>query len=124
MIVLNFAHPTTDEQREQLRALIGEYRLIEKQAQFDLEAPLAPQVKRLFAEATDGVRLSDTLRIAIVPPGYAPAAAFLAAWLADAGYYVHVVRVAPVPNVTPPRFRYAEVIDVSREDEVFVREED
>ncbi len=47
MIILNFAHPLTDEQLDQVRGLSGEEitQVIDIPSQVDTHAPLAPQVR-------------------------------------------------------------------------------
>lgn len=83
MLILNFAHPLTDEQKTQIEALAGatieEVRTIS--VQIDQAKPLAGQMSALI----DATHLSSeewqTRSLLINPPGYTPAALVLLAEL-------------------------------------------
>ena len=55
MIVLNFSHPLTDEQRAQLEVLAGQpvEQVIAVPVQFDVAAPFGPQVAALVEADLD-----------------------------------------------------------------------
>ncbi|SRR6266852_3702460 len=98
MLVLNFSHPFTDEQREQIMALahtpIDEIRTIP--VQIDQEKPLEPQI----IKTVDAVKLSSeewqTRPLLINPPGYPPAAFVLLAELhGRIGQFPSLVRLRP-----------------------------
>lgn len=115
MIVINFAHPLTSRQRDQLERLanqpIAEVREVINQ--FDQSRPFAGQV----AERVDAVGLSaeswQTASILINPPSYAPVAATLIAELhGRMGYFPALIRIRPVEGSTPPQFEVAEIINL------------
>jgi len=118
MILINFSHPLTAEQREQIETLVGQSiaRTIERQAQFDLSWPLEGQVANLV----DSVGLSATEwrndPLLLVLPGLNFGTAVLLAELhGRCGYFPDIVRTRLVPDSMPPKF---EVADIIRLDEV------
>jgi hypothetical protein len=98
MLILNFTHPLTTQQREQIEALaatsIEEVRTIP--VQINQEDPLEPQIIAIV----DTVGLSSeewqTRPLAINPPGYAPAAFVLLAELhGRIGHFPALLRLRP-----------------------------
>ena len=115
MLVLNFTHPLTTDQVEQLTALTGiavdEVRAIP--TCLDNTRPFGQQIVAL----ADAARLSfeewQTRPLAVVPPALNFAAfALLAELHGRMGYFPPVVRIRPVKGAVPPRFEVAEVIDL------------
>lgn len=98
MLILNFTHPLTLEQRAQIEALahtsIEEVRTVP--VQIDQAGPLEPQITAIV----DAVGLSpeewQTLPLLINPPGYAPAAFVLLAELhGRIGHFPSLIRLRP-----------------------------
>src|SRR5438874_11621048 len=98
MLILNFTHPLTDEQRAQIEALahtsIEEVRTIP--VQIDQAEPLEPQIMAIV----DAVGLTSeewqTRPLLINPPGYAPAAFVLLAELhGPSGHFPSLIRLRP-----------------------------
>ena len=98
MLILNFTHPLTPEQRAQIEALaevsIEEVRTIP--VQIDQAEPLEPQITSIV----DAVGLSSeewqTRTLLINPPGYAPAAFVLLAELhGRIGHFPTLIRLRP-----------------------------
>jgi len=98
MLILNFTHPLTPEQRAQIEVLadtsIDEVRTIP--VQIDQVEPLEPQITAIV----DAVGLSteewQTRRLLINPPGYAPAAFVLLAELhGRIGHFPTLIRLRP-----------------------------
>ena len=98
MLILNFSHPLTDEQRAQIETLahtsIEEVRTIP--VQIDQAEPLEPQITAIV----DAVGLSSeewqTRSLLINPPGYAPAAFVLLAELhGRIGHFPSLIRLRP-----------------------------
>ena len=98
MLILNFSHPFTYEQRAQIEALantaIEEDRTIP--VQIDQSEPLEPQITTIV----DAVGLSSeewqTRLLLINPPGYAPAAFVLLAELhGRIGHFPSLIRLRP-----------------------------
>jgi hypothetical protein len=115
MIVLNFAHPLTPPQVEQIERLTGGKieRIIEVRTQFDYEQPFGPQAQRLL----DGIGFSpetwQTAAFLVNPPTlHSIAVTVLAELHGRMGYFPAVLRLKPVANSTPPRFEVAEVINL------------
>lgn len=101
MLVLNFTHPITGEQKARIEELAGaaidEIRVI--LVQIDQEEALEPQVRALV----DGVQLTSqewqTRPLLINPPGYAPAAFVLLAELhGRIGHFPALLRLRPKPG--------------------------
>ena len=101
MLILNFTHPLTAEQRSQIEALahtsIEEVRTIP--VQIDQAEPLEPQIIVIV----DAVGLSSeewqTRSLLINPPGYAPAAFVLLAELhGRIGHFPSLIRLRPKPG--------------------------
>lgn len=115
MLILNFAHPLTHEQREQIEALahtsIEEVRTIP--VQIDQAEPLEPQIIAI----TDAAGLSSeewqTRPLLINPPGYAPAAFVLLAELhGRIGHFPSLICLRPLPGSTPTVYEVAELINL------------
>ena len=121
MLILNFTHPLTLEQRAQIEALahtsIEEVRTIP--VQIDQGEPLEPQITTIV----DSVGLSSeewqTRPFLVNPPGYAPAAFVLLAELhGRIGHFPSLIRLRPLPGSTPTTYEVAELINLQaiRED--------
>ena len=115
MIILNFSHPLTQTQLEQIEALTGQAveRVVDLMPQLDHERPFDAQV----GELVDGVGLSSqewqTKPLLVSPPGYAPAAAVLLAEMhGRMGHFPAILRLRPVPGSNPPQYEVAEVINL------------
>ena len=115
MLILNFTHPLTPQQRAQIEALahtpIEEVRTIP--VQIDQAEPLEPQITAIV----DAVGLSpeewQTRPLLINPPGYAPAAFVLLAELhGRSGHFPALIRLRPVPGSTPTIYEVAELINL------------
>ena len=114
MLILNFTHPLTSEQRAQIEALahtsIEEVRTI--RVQIDQAEPLQPQITAIV----DAVGLSSeewqTRSLLINPPGYAPAAFVLLAELhGRIGHFPSLIRLRPKPGPLT-RYEVAELLNL------------
>ncbi len=101
MLILNFTHPLTPDQRARIEALantsIDEIRAIP--VQINQAKPLEPQITTIV----DAVGLSSeewqTRPLLINPPGYAPAAFVLLAELhGRIGHFPTLIRLRPKPG--------------------------
>jgi hypothetical protein len=116
MIVLNFSHPFTTEQLNQLDALLGHAGQLEVRhipAQFGQQKDFDAQVRDL----ADLINLSpedwQTQPILVNPPAYSYAAVVLLAELhGRMGYFPSIIRIRPIPESTPPRYEVAEIINL------------
>ncbi len=115
MIILNFAHPLTDEHLAAIEALARQpvERVIECPVQFDTGQPFVPQVEALVEEAGLSPREWQTLPLLVNLPSLNYIAAIvLAAIHGRTGYFPAMLRLRPVAGVTPPRFEVAELVDL------------
>lgn len=115
MIVINFSHPLSSEQTEQIEQMVGERveRVIAAPLHFDNGEPFAEQV----VQAVDAIGLTSEewqgAAICIIPPALNfITAALLAELHGRMGYFPPVVRIRPVPDALPPRYAVAEVLNL------------
>lgn len=115
MLILNFTHPLTPEQRAQIEALtntsVEDIRTIP--VQIDQSEPLEPQITTIV----DSVGLSSeewqTRPLLVNPPGYAPAAFVLLAELhGRIGHFPSLIRLRPVTGSTPTIYEVAELLNL------------
>jgi hypothetical protein len=114
ILVLNFSHPFTASQREQLILQLGieiEVRVI--QVQINNERSLAEQAA-LLADAT---MLSSeewqTLPLVVNPPGFAPVAmALLAELHGRMGHFPMLVRLRPAVDSMSMTYEVAELLNL------------
>ncbi|MCS7040541.1 MAG: CRISPR-associated protein Csx15 [Anaerolineae bacterium] len=115
MIVLNFAHPLTQPQLEQIEALTGQpiERIVEINSQMDPQEPLAPQVSALADRCGLSPTEWQTSPILVNPPSLNFSAVVLIAELhGRMGYFPPCVRLRPVKDALPPRFEVAEILNL------------
>jgi hypothetical protein len=115
MILLNFSHPITADQRAQIEALAG--RAIERTLaltpHFDEQQPFPPQVAALLAqvELTPAAWQGEPILV-VLPSLNFIAAALLAELHGRMGYFPPVVRTRPVAGMIPRQFEVAEILDL------------
>lgn len=117
MIVVNFAHPLTAEQREQAAALAGRpvERVIDVPTHFDDAAPFAPHVAALVAAAGLTAEEWQTLPLLVNLPSYGPIVAVLLAYLHGlSGHFPAVLRLRPAADSLPMGFDVAEVLSLDQ----------
>ena len=98
MLILNFTHQLTPQQRAQIEALantpITEVRTIP--VQIDQDEPLEPQITAVINAAGLSSEEWQTHSLLINPPGYAPAAFVLLAQLhGRIGHFPSLIRLRP-----------------------------
>ncbi len=115
MIILNFSHPILETELPRIGELTGQEidRVMDIKTHFDNEIDFGAQVRDLV----EGIGLSatewQTAPLLIAPPSFNVITAVLLAELhGRMGYFPPVLRLKPVPDVTPPRFVVAEVINL------------
>ncbi len=104
MIVINFSHPLTDNQKQAIEQRKERQidRLIEQMAHLDQTQPFAEQIRALVDEVGLSSAEWQGKRILIVPPGHAPATAVLLAELhGRMGYFPEIVRIRPSESAEP-----------------------
>ena len=115
MLILNFTHPLTDEQRAQIEAIastpIEEVRTIH--VQINQEEPLEPQITAIVDATGLSSEEWQTRPLLINPPGYAPAAFVLLAEIhGRTGHFPTLVRIRPVVDSTPTAYEVAELLNL------------
>ena len=115
MLLLNFAHPLSEVQKDFIQQQAGQavQRVIEAKAQFDHHRPFAAQV----AELIDSVGLTSedwqTQPILLNPPSLTAIACIVLAELhGRMGYFPPVLRCRPVADAVPPQFEVAEIVNL------------
>ncbi len=115
MIVLNYAHPITTAQQEQIVALTGQPidRLIDINSQIDQQQPLEPQIIALADAAGLTPQQWQSEEILVNLPALNFSAATLLAELhGRMGYFPPVLRLRPIAGALPPRFEVAEILNL------------
>ncbi len=115
MLILNFTHPLTPDQVDQIESLTGEAVAEVRQipAQFDTEQPFAPQVVALVEKCGLSAKEWQTTPLLVVPPALNfVAVALLAELHGRMGYFPPIVRTRPVAGSLPPRYEVAEVLNL------------
>lgn len=116
MIVLNFAHPFTTEQKQQIEETLDinekpEY--IDCQVVLDVNESFPEQILNLVNAIGMTSDQWQTQPILINPPSLNFAAITLLAELhGRMGYFPTIIRIRPVINTTPQRFELAEMINL------------
>jgi hypothetical protein len=117
MLILNFAHPLSQEQRAQLAGLLNcdAQELDERQisTQIDREADLRFEVERLVNSVGFSNDEWQTRAFVINPPGLSVAAQVLTAELhGRCGHFPTLLHIAPVGKSTPTVFEVREVLNL------------
>ncbi|MFO7321264.1 MAG: CRISPR-associated protein Csx15 [Chloroflexota bacterium] len=115
MIILNFAHPLTPRQLEQITALVGRApeRVQDVRTQFDLEQPFSQQVVRLLDELNISPQEWQLGGWLIVLPSLNYGAAVLLAELhGRMGHFPAILRLRPVAGTLVTEYDVAEIINL------------
>jgi hypothetical protein len=118
MLILNFTHPLTTEQREQTATLLGVDTVNVQNINVHIDRNQAlSEVARALTEA---VQLSptewQTEPFVVNPPGLAPLALALIAEIhGRVGHFPTIINIRPIPNATPVRYEVAELVDLQRQ---------
>lgn len=115
MILLNFSHPLTTDQLDQVAALTREpvEQVIELPVQFDHQLPFLPQLMDLMRMIPLSPAQLQTEPLLVNPPSFNFVAVLvLAALHGRMGYFPPVIRLRPVAGSLPPRFEVAEILNL------------
>jgi len=115
IIIINFAHPLTEEHIQQIEYLIGQEveKTIDVPTQFDLQQPMAPQVVELVDACGLTPKEWQSLPLLVNPPALSSIAITLIAELhGRMGHFPTCIRMRPVPGAMPPRYEVAEILDL------------
>lgn len=115
MILVNFAHPITAEQRRRVEALAGRTveRIVDVPAHFDHARSFADQAADLIAMVGLDGDAWQTQPVVVNLPAFAPIAALVLARLHGlVGHFPTVLRLRPVEGVVPMTYEVAELLDL------------
>ena len=115
MLILNYAHPLTPDQRAQIEALTGQAiaEVRDLAAHLDVARPVADHAVALADAAGLSPEAWQTQALLIAPPALNVAALALIAELhGRMGYFPPVIRLRPVQGALPPRFEVAEIVNL------------
>lgn len=115
MILLNFSHPLTPEQKAQIETLAKNplETVIALPIHFDHEQPFLPQLREILKTVTFTPEEWQTAPIIVNLPSYNYIAALTLAELhGRMGYFPPILRLKPVEGAIPPRFEVAEIINL------------
>jgi hypothetical protein len=115
MILLNFAHPLTPAQLIEIEQLAGKQaeRIIEATARFGSACSFVDQARGLVESTGLTAEEWQTLPLLINLPSHNVIAALVLAELhGRMGYFPAVLRLRPIPEITPPQFEVAEIINL------------
>jgi hypothetical protein len=115
MILLNFSHPLTPTQLQQVEALTGQKveQVVEVHSQIAPQQRLVPQVVALADKAGLSPEEWQTLPLLVNPPSLNFIALVLLAELhGRCGYFPAHLRLRPVQGSIPPQYEVAEVLDL------------
>jgi len=115
MIIINFAHPLTNDHLDQISVITGENidKVIEVNSNILTEEPLAPQAIALIDRVVLSKREWQTFSILINLPSLNYTTATLISEIhGRCGYLPTIIRMRPVKGALPARFEVAEIIDL------------
>jgi len=115
MILLNFAHPFTPTQLNQIEQLSGQAvaQVIDVKTQFDHARPFAEQARALVEAVGLSAQAWQTTPLLVNLPSLNVIAALVLAEIhGRCGYFPPVLRLMPVPNALPPQFQVAEIVNL------------
>ena len=115
MILVNFSHPLSAEQIQQVEKMVGQKidQVIEIRSQIDPQKPLEEQVLRMVDRVPLTPAQWQTEPILINPPSLNFTAVLMVADLhGRMGFFPAFLRLRPVEGAIPPRFEAAEVLNL------------
>lgn len=116
MLLLNFSHPLTPEQVQQVEALTGQplEEIRDFPVQFKNDQPFLPQLSALMALIRLTPQQWQSAPILINPPSLNFITALLLAELhGRMGYFPPILRMRPVAAAVPPRYEVAEILNLN-----------
>lgn len=116
MILINFSHPITAEQKNQIEILSGKgiTQIIDLPVDFDNEHKFTQQVKNLIEHLPLSSEELQSVPFLINPPAYNFITAILLANLHGLmGKFPSIIRLRPLSNSLIPSFEVAEIINLN-----------
>ena len=115
VLVVNFSHPLTDEQKEQVRLLMGARidEVISVPVQFSHEKDFHTQAVRYVDQVGLTSHQWQTRDILIILPGFSPAAAAILAELhGRMGHFPNILRLRPSHAQAGTQYEVAEIMNL------------
>ena len=115
MILLNFSHPLTPAQLEQVEDLTAQKieRVIALNVHFDSQQPFLPQLQELAGNIPLDAASLQSLPLLVNPPALNFITAMLLAELhGRMGYFPPILRLRPAEGSLPPRYEIAEILNL------------
>jgi hypothetical protein len=110
MIILNFSHPITTQQLEQIQQMVSEpvEQVISLAVHFENAQPFLPQVAALMQTIPLDSQQWQSASILVNPPSLNSIAVLVLAELhGRMGYFPPILRLRPVDGALPPRYEVA-----------------
>ena len=117
MIVVNFSHPLTDQQKATIENLSGQGIADEMTVAVHVndDESFQDQIQGLFDTIPLTATQWQTESLLIVLPGYSPVAAvIIAEFHGRTGYFPTCIRIRPVHGSDPPAFEVAELLPLNQ----------
>ncbi|NPV74235.1 MAG: hypothetical protein HPY89_10775 [Pelotomaculum sp.] len=115
MRIINFAHPLTEDNLQEIEALAGcaVLEVIDVPSQVDLASPLEPQLSSRLDELDFSPREWQTVPLLLNLPSLSCSAAVVLALVhGRAGYFPPVLRLAPETGSVVTRFKVVEILNL------------
>lgn len=115
MLLLNFSHPLTPAQLEQVHNLTNQKvdQVFNIFPQFDVGQPFQPQLNSLMTQIPLTSDQLQTQPILVNPPALNFIAVLVLAELhGRMGYFPPILRLRPASNALPPVFEVAEILNL------------
>lgn len=116
MIIVNFSHPLTAEQRAQIETVAGAAidRVVDIPTHLDDAVPFAGQIPALVTAAGLTAEEWQTHPLLINPPAFAPVTAAVLAYLHGLiGHFPASLRLRPRAGAATPTFEVAEIMNLN-----------
>ncbi|MFA7086188.1 MAG: CRISPR-associated protein Csx15 [Aliarcobacter sp.] len=116
-LIVNFGHPITDQQLQQIARLTGREvaEVRDAPCQFDHARPFAEQARAMIESVGLTPEEWQTLPILVNLPALSIIAALVLAELhGRMGYFPTVLRLRPVEGAVPPRFEVVEILNLQQ----------
>jgi hypothetical protein len=116
MYLLNFSHPITAEQIEQIESLIKPHKIIDIitiKTAFNNDEPFQEQINTLLEQIPFSTEELASLPMLINLPAHSVIASLLIAHLHGLlGFFPAIIRLKPLTNTIPTQFVLAEIINL------------